>query len=59
MGGRRAGCAADLGFDRVRLRCTHVRNDVRVASAAALEKRGSDRTPPKLSIIGTVVFSVH
>ena len=59
MGGRRVGCAADLGFDRVRWRCTHARNDVRAASSAALEKRTSDRTPPKLLITVTLVLGVY
>ena len=53
------GCAADLRFDRVRWRRTHARNDVRAASAAALEKRTSDRTLPKLLITGTMVLGVH
>ena len=57
--GRMTGCAAELGLDRVRWRCMHVCNDVRAGSVAALEKRGSDRTPPKLSITGTMVFSVY
>ena len=59
MGGRGAGCAADLGSDRVRWRCTHARDDVRALHTEALEKRASDRTPYKLSIADTMVLSVY
>ena len=59
MGGRGAGCAADLGFDRVQWRCMHARNDVCASHTEALEKHAFDRTPYMLSIAGTMVLGVY